>query len=409
MPDFLTLPDLNLRGKTVLLRADLNVPMKDGRVTDEERLTRLLPTLREISEAGAKIVILSHFGRPEGKPDPKLSLRPVATALENLWNRPVAFAEDCIGPKAEAAVKALPPGAVLVLENTRFHPGEEANDPDFAKQLAVLGDIYVNDAFSCAHRAHASTAGLAQFLPSAAGRLMQAELDALTKALSKPERPVAAVVGGSKIGTKLDLLNNLVAKVDVLILGGGMATTMLAAKGIAIGTSLNEPHLHDVARNIMKTAEERGCHIILQKDAVVAASMDPPIMTQIVDINKVPADKRIFDIGPASVQEIKNTLLICKTVVWNGPLGVFEVPPFDKATNEVAVFVADLTKRGKILSVAGGGDTASALANAGVVHGFSYISMAGGAFLEWLEGKVMPGVEALRAAVPKPKMGKVII
>jgi phosphoglycerate kinase len=409
MPDFLTLNDLSLRGKTVLLRADLNVPMQDGRVTDDERLARLLPTLREISGAGARIVILSHFGRPEGKPDPALSLRPVAAALENLWNRPVAFAGDCVGPEADTAVKALAPGNILVLENTRFHPGEETNDPAFAKQLASLGDIYVNDAFACAHRAHASTEGLAHLLPSAAGRLMQAELDALTKALAKPERPLAALVGGSKIGTKLDLLNNLVAKVDVLILGGGMATTMLAARGIAIGTSLNEPHLHDIARNIMAAADKRGCQITLQKDAVVAEKLEKGVATQIVDINKVPSNRRIFDVGPASIKEIKDTLLLCKTVVWNGPLGVFEVPPFDKATNEVAVFVADLTKRGKILSVAGGGDTASALSNAGVVHGFSYISTAGGAFLEWLEGKTLPGVAALQAAVPKLKLGKVII
>jgi phosphoglycerate kinase len=406
---FLTLSDLTLRGKTVLLRADLNVPTHNGQVTDTSRLERLLPTLKELSAAGAKIVILSHFGRPDGKPDPQYSLRPVASALENIWGSPIAFAEDCIGSVAEAAVKQLAPGQALVLENTRFHPGEEANDPEFAKALAALGEIFVNDAFSAAHRAHASTEGLAHLLPSAAGRLMQAEIDALTKALSNPERPLAAIVGGSKISTKLELLQNLISKVDILILGGGMANTFLAAKGIAIGKSLSEADMIDTAKTIMQTAEARGCHIMLPKDVVVAPEFKTGVTTQIVPVNAVPADQMILDLGPLSVKEIKESLDMCKTVVWNGPLGAFETPPFDRATNEVGICVADLTKRGKLLSVAGGGDTGAALENAGVTHGVTYLSSAGGAFLEWLEGKQLPGVTALEQAVSKRKMGKVIM
>jgi phosphoglycerate kinase len=409
MPDFLALDDLNLSGKTVLLRADLNVPMKDGRVTDTARLERIVPTLNDLAKAGAKIVILSHFGRPDGKPDPKYSLRPVAAELAAIWQKPVAVAEDCIGPKAEEAVKKLAPGAAAVLENTRFHPGEEANDPEFAKKLAVLGDIYVNDAFSAAHRAHASTEGLAHLLPAGAGRLMQAEIEALTKALTQPERPLAAIVGGSKISTKLDLLQNLIAKVDLLVLGGGMANTFLAAKGIVIGKSICEPDMYDTARTIMAKAEARGCGIILPKDVVVAPALKEGVAVQTVKVNAVPADQMILDLGPDSVQEIRSNIELCKTVVWNGPLGAFEVPPFNRATNEVAITVADLTKRGKILSVAGGGDTVSALAGAGVVHGLSYLSAAGGAFLEWLEGKELPGVIALRQAVPKSRAGKVIL
>jgi phosphoglycerate kinase len=409
MPDFLTLSDLDIRGKTVLLRADLNLPMQNGRVADAERLERLLPTLKELGAANAKIVILSHFGRPKGKPDPAYSLRAPAAELQRIWGQPVAFAEDCIGPKAEQAIKALAPAHILVLENTRFHPGEEANDPAFAKQLASLGDVYVNDAFSCAHRAHASTEGLAHLLPSAAGRLMQAEIEALTNALSRPERPLGALVGGSKISTKLDLLNNMTSRVDMLVLGGAMANTFLAAKGVAIGISMCEPDMYDTARDIMARAEGRGCHIILPKDVVVVPELKPGAPHQTVPVNAVPADRRIVDLGPASIKDIKENLACCKTIVWNGPLGVFEVPPFDHATNEVAIAVAELTKRGKMLSVAGGGDTASALANAGVTYGFSYVSTAGGAFLEWLEGKELPAVTALRQAVPKQKVGRVII
>ncbi len=398
MIDFLTIDDMSLNNKTVLLRADLNVPMQNGAVSDASRLERLVPTLNDLKKAGAKIVVLSHFGRPDGKPNSKYSLKPVAAALETILKQPVGFAEDCIGPVAAAAVKQLQPGQILVLENTRFHAGEENNDPAFAKQLASLGDVYINDAFSAAHRAHASTEALAHLLPAAAGRLMQAELEALAKALNHPQRPVAAIVGGSKISTKLDLLQNLIAKVDVLILGGGMANTFLSSRGMRIGKSLCEPDMFDTARAITEKAG-RKCTIILPKDAVVAGSLSPNVATQTVLVEKVPADQMMLDLGPASVNDIKTALMDCKTVVWNGPLGAFETKPFDAATNAVARYVADLTKRGKILSVAGGGDTVSALANAGVSDGMSYLSAAGGAFLEWLEGKELPGVAALKGSV----------
>ncbi len=407
--EFATLDDLRVAGKTVLLRADLNVPLDQGRVSDVSRLERLLPTLKELSQNGAKIVILSHYGRPKNKPEAKLSLRPVAAALSEIVNQPVAFAEDCIGPIAREAIAKLKKGKILVLENTRFHAGEETNDPQFAKELAALGDIYVNDAFSCAHRAHASTEGLAHLLPSAAGRLMQAELQALQQALEKPERPVAALVGGSKISTKLDLLQNLFGKVDILVLGGGMANTFLAAKGTAIGKSICEPEMFETARTIMQRAEQRGCHILLPRDVVVASALKAGVSVQTVSTTAIPPDQMILDLGPASIKEIKENLMLCKTVVWNGPLGAFEVPPFDHATNEVAILVADLTKRGKILSVAGGGDTVAALTNAGVTHGMSYLSTAGGAFLEWLEGRELPGIVALRGAPSTMKKGKVIM
>jgi phosphoglycerate kinase len=409
MPDFLTLDDMALRDRKVLLRADLNVPMKNGQVSDRERLERLLVTLQELKNQGARIIILSHFGRPDGKPDPKLSLKPVVAELEKLWGEPIAFVDDCIGPVAEAAVAQLAAGHILVLENTRFHPGEEANDPAFADALASLGDFYVNDAFSCAHRSHVSTEGLAHKLPSGAGRLMQAELKALDQALSHAERPLAAVVGGSKISTKLDLLNNLVAKVDVLILGGGMANTFLLAKGVPVGGSLVETNMVDTARDIIAKAEAKGCQIILPKDAVIATALKEHIATQIVLVNAVPADHMILDLGPLSIKEITGTLELCKTVVWNGPLGAFETSPFDNATNQVAIRVAELTKRNMLVSVAGGGDTVSALAHAGVVHGFSYLSTAGGAFLEWMEGKELPGVAALCLAFTKRKKGKVLM
>ena len=409
MPDFLTLDDLPVAGKTVLVRADLNVPVRDGQVTDLSRLERLLPTLKELAGKNAKIALLSHFGRPEGKPDPRYSLAPVAKALGNLLGQPVAFAEDCIGPKTEAAIKALAPGHILVLENTRFHAGEEKNDPDFAKALAALGDVYINDAFSVSHRAHASTEGIVKFLPSAAGRAMQEEIEALTKALDKPERPLAALVGGSKISTKLGLLQNLIGKVDILILGGGMANTFLASRGIKIGKSISEPDMYITAQSITAKAEQRGCHIVLPKDVVTASELKEGATVKTVPVNTIPADEMILDLGPASIKEIKDNLALCKTIVWNGPLGVFEVPPFDRATNEIAICVADLTKRGKVLSVAGGGDTMAALANAGVTNGVSYLSAAGGAFLEWLESVELPGVAALKKAVPKAKTGKVIM
>jgi phosphoglycerate kinase len=409
VPDYLTLNDLPLRNKCVLLRADLNVPIQQGVVTDRSRLERLLPTLQDLAKANAKIVILSHCGRPHGRPDPQYSLRLVAKELENIWGQPIAFAEDCIGAFARRAVDLLMPGQILVLENVRFHPGEEANDPTFAKELASLGDVYINDAFSCAHRAHASTEGLAHILPSGAGRLMQGELEALAKVLNSPERPLAAVVGGSKISTKLDLLHNLITKVDIVILGGGMANTFVAAKGISIGRSLSEPSMYAMAADIMLKADSCGCHIILPKDAVVATELATGIATDVAPIEAIPADKMILDLGPASVKNIHDNLINCKTVVWNGPLGAFEIQPFDRATNEVAICIADLTKRGKILSVVGGGDTVAALSGAGDVFGYSYVSTAGGAFLEWLEGKVLPGVVALTKAAPKAKTGRVIL
>jgi phosphoglycerate kinase len=409
LPDFLTLDDLPVSGKTALVRADLNVPIKDGRVTDVSRLERLLPTLKELAGKNAKIVLLSHFGRPDGKSDPQYSLAPVARALGNLLGQPVAFAPDCIGPKAEAAVKALAPGQTLVLENTRFHEGEEKNDPAFAKALASFGDVYINDAFSVSHRAHASTEGIVKYLPSAAGRAMQEEISALTKALDHPERPLAAIVGGSKISTKLALLQNLIGKVDILVLGGGMANTFLAARGVKVGKSICEPDMFITAQSIMAKAEQRGCHIMLPKDVVTAVALKEGVAVKTVAINAVPNDEMILDLGPVSVAEIKENLGLCKTIVWNGPLGAFEVPPFDRATNEVAIYVADLTKRGKALSVAGGGDTMAALSGAGVTNGVSYLSAAGGAFLEWLEGVELPGVVALKKAVPKLKTGKVIM
>jgi phosphoglycerate kinase len=395
MSSFHTLDDLQPGHKIVLLRADLNVPMQDGVVTDDARLTRLLPTLKFLADANARIVILSHFGRPDGQRNAKYSLRPVVAALEKIWGKPIAFADDCVGAVASDAIAALPEGKILVLENTRFHTGEEANDRVFAKQLAALGDIYVNDAFSAAHRAHASTEALAKLLPCAAGRLMQEELNALEKALSKPERPVAALVGGSKISSKLDLLENMVAKVDILVLGGGMANTFLAAKGMDVGTSLYEKNMLDTARAIALRAKEKGCRIVLPTDAVVATTLQAYIDTQNVSVTAIPAEQMMLDIGAESAKEIVEILKTCKTVVWNGPLGAFEFPPFDRATVFVAQAVAALTKQSKILSVAGGGDTVSALTHAKVTQDFSYVSSAGGAFLEWLEGKTLPGVAAL--------------
>ncbi len=409
MSDFQTIDDLRLSGKVALVRADMNVPMQGGRVSDATRLERLVPTIRDLQKAGAKIVLLSHFGRPKGQRDEAFSLRPIAAELSLIVGEPVAFAEDCVGAPAQRAVESLQNGQILVLENTRFYPQEEANDLPFARQIASLGDVYINDAFSAAHRAHATTVALAELLPAAAGRLMEEELSALGKALDHPEKPLVALIGGSKISTKLDLLNNLIAKVDVLVLGGGMANTFLAAKGIAIGKSLYEPDMLDTARAIMDAAQGRGCHILLPTDVVVAAEMKAGAAHQTVLVNAVPAEQMIFDLGAKTVSEIKNTLTLCRTVIWNGPLGVFEMPPFDTATNEVAIAVSDLTKRGKILSVAGGGDTVSALSHAGVTQGISYLSTAGGAFLEWLEGKELPGVAALQKAVPTVKTGKVLL
>jgi len=397
MAGFPTLDDLEFTGKRVLLRVDLNVPMHDGKVSDATRIERLVPTIDELVGKGAKIVLMSHFGRPKGKPDPAFSLRPLVPALSlALGGRAVAFAEDCVGPAAAAAVGRLQNGDVLLLENLRFHAEEEKNDPAFARQLAALGDLYVNDAFSAAHRAHASTEALAHLLPHAAGRLMQAELDALGKALETPTRPLAALVGGAKVSTKLDLLNFILAKVDVLIIGGAMANTLLFAAGKEVGTSLCERELAETAREILGKAKGAGCELVLPVDAVVARKFEANAASEIVAIDRVPADAMILDIGPASVAEIGRRLAACRTLVWNGPLGAFETPPFDAGTVAVARRAAELTQAGSLLSVAGGGDTVAALAHAGVEEKFTYVSTAGGAFLEWLEGRELPGVAALR-------------
>ena len=398
MTSFKTLDDIDVAGKTVLVRGDLNVPMKEGKVKDSTRLDRLAPTLTELADKGAKVVVMSHFGRPKGKVNPDYSLGPVVPALEKaLGGRTVKFAEDCVGPKAEEAVAALKPGEFLLLENLRFYAEEEKNDTDFAKKLAALGDIYVNDAFASAHRAHASTEAIARFMPAVAGRLMQAELVALTKALEKPERPVAAVVGGAKISTKLDLLGNLVQKVDMLVLGGGMANTFLYAQGKDVGASLCEKDMADAAREIMEKAKAAGCEIVLPPDGVIASEFKAGAENQTVSSDAIPGDKMMLDVGPASIDMLKGKLAECKTVVWNGPLGAFEIEPFDTATTAVAQYAAQLTKDGKMLTVAGGGDTVSALEHAHVIGDFSYVSTAGGAFLEWMEGKELPGVAALKS------------
>lgn len=397
MADYRTLDDVDVAGKRVLLRVDLNVPMKDGTVTDATRIERAAPTVVELAGKGAKVIILSHYGRPKGKPNAEMSLKPIVAPLAKAVGRTVGFAEDCIGPTAEAAVAALSDGEVVLLENLRFHGGEEANDRGFVDALATLGDLYVNDAFSAAHRAHASIDGVARRLPAFAGRLMQIELEALTRALERPERPVAAVVGGSKVSTKLDLLGNLVSKVDVLAIGGGMANTFLFAGGLEIGTSLAERDLAATAREIQAKADAAGCEILLAVDAVVADTLAAGVPIRIVDVLDVPADKMILDVGPATVAAIATRLESCKTLVWNGPVGAFETTPFDAGTTALARAAADLTDRGQLLSVAGGGDTVAALAHAGVLERFSYVSTAGGAFLEWLEGKDLPGVAVLKA------------
>jgi phosphoglycerate kinase len=395
MPRFRTLDDIDPSGRRVLVRADLNVPVKDGKVTDTTRIDRSAETLKELLGKGAKVVVLSHFGRPDGKVVPKMSLRPIVEPLARAVGRPVAFAEDCVGPAAAAVVDKLQPGEIALLENLRFHAEEEGNDPGFAAALAALGDLYVNDAFSAAHRAHASTAALAHLLPAAAGRLMQAELDHLGHALESPQRPVAALVGGAKVSTKLELLANLIARVDQLVVGGGMANTFLAARGVEIGRSLAERDMADTAREIEAKAKARGCSLVLPVDAVVADQLAAGVATETVAIEAVPAGRMILDIGPRSVADIVARLEGCRTLVWNGPLGAFETPPFDAGTMAVAAAAAKLTAAGRLLSVAGGGDTVAALAAAGVADRFSYVSTAGGAFLEWLEGKTLPGVAAL--------------
>ena len=396
MSDFRTLDDLDFRGKTAIVRLDLNVPMKDGKVTDSTRIDRSAATLKELAGKGARVIVMAHFGRPKGKRAPEFSLKPLVEPLSKALGRPVAFADDCIGPAAKQAAAKLKDGDLLLLENLRFHDAEEANDPTFAKELASLADIYVNDAFSCAHRAHASTEGIAHLLPSVAGRLMQAELDHLGAALGNPKRPVMAVVGGAKVSTKLDLLGNLVGKVDLLVIGGGMANTFLFAEGKEVGKSLAERDMAETARNIVAEAKKKNCRIVLPVDAVTAAEFKAGVPTKTVDINAVPADQMVLDIGPKSAQEVGALMKTCKTVVWNGPVGAFETAPFDQGTDAVAREAAKLTEAKALLSVAGGGDTVAALAHAGVVDQFSYVSTAGGAFLEWLEGKDLPGVAALK-------------
>jgi phosphoglycerate kinase len=393
---FRTLDELDARGKRVLVRADLNVPVHDGQITDTTRLERLTPTIRELARKGAKVIVCSHFDRPKGKRVPSMSLQPVATALGEVLGTPVAFADDCVGPSAERAVTALTDGGVLVLENTRFHAGEEKNDPAFARALAALADVFVNDAFSTAHRAHASTEGVAHDLPAYAGRLMQAELEALDAALGNPERPVAAIVGGAKVSSKLDLLGNLVAKVDALIIGGAMANTFLAAQGVKVGKSLQEAEMHATAREILARAKQVGCGVMLPVDAVVATEFRAGVPTRTVPIDRVPDDAMILDVGPATVQVLADGLSRMRTLVWNGPLGAFETSPFDYATTALAQTVAKLTSEGVLQSVAGGGDTVSALRHAHVAERLSYVSAAGGAFLEWMEGKTLPGVAALQ-------------
>ena len=391
-----SLGDLQVAGRRVLLRADLNVPMKDGRVTDATRIERLVPTIRELAGAGARVVVMSHFGRPDGRRREDMSLRPLAEALSRaLGGMPVAFAPDCVGPEAEAMVGRLADGQVGLLENLRFHAGEEANDPGFAAALARLGDAYVNDAFSAAHRAHASTASLAGLLPCAAGRLMQAELEALSRALEHPRRPLAAIVGGSKVSSKLDLLGNLVARVDLLVIGGGMANTFLFAEGVDIGRSLCERDMAQTARDIARKARDAGKRILLPVDAVVAAGLGDGAAASTVEIGAIPADRMVLDIGPRSVAAIGEALAQCRTLVWNGPVGAFEHAPFDAGTTAVAREVARLVAAGRLDAIAGGGDTVAALAHAGVDGALTYVSTAGGAFLEWLEGKELPGVAAL--------------
>ncbi len=395
MPTFRTLDQVEVKGKRVLLRVDLNVPMDNGRVSDATRIERVAPTIAEIAGKGGKVILLAHFGRPKG-PDPKESLKPVAAEVAKVIGRKVAFAEDCIGEKAEAAVAAMKPGDILCLENTRFHKGEEKNDPAFVAALAKLGDIWVNDAFSAAHRAHASTEGLGHKLPAYAGRTMQAELDALTKALEAPQRPVAAIVGGAKVSTKLELLGNLVAKVDVLMIGGGMANTFLLAQGKAVGKSLAERDLAATALDILAKAKAKGCEIVLPVDALVAQKFEAHAPSRAVSVDEVGAADMILDIGPRSIEHVVSVLARVKTLVWNGPFGAFELEPFDTGTVEAAEAAAELTAAGKLVSVAGGGDTVAALNAAGVADRFTYVSTAGGAFLEWMEGKPLPGVEVLR-------------
>jgi phosphoglycerate kinase len=395
---FKTLDDFDLSDKTVLVRVDVNVPMSGDAITDDTRIRAILPTLRDILAAGGRPVLLAHFDRPKGEIVPAMSLARVRAGIEAALGAPVGFAPDCVGEVAAAAIAGMAPGSVLLLENTRFHPGEETNDPALADAMAALGDVYVNDAFSAAHRAHASTEGLARRLPAAAGRLMEKELRALSAALSSPERPVVAVVGGAKVSSKLDLLGNLIASVDRIVIGGGMANTFLAAKGINVGASLCEHDLLDTARAIMARAEAAGCELVLPLDIVVAREFKAGAASETLPVDACPADAMILDAGPKSVANVAAHFAAAKTLVWNGPLGAFEIAPFNAATDAAALTAARLTEAGELLSVAGGGDTVAALNASGAGARFSYVSTAGGAFLEWLEGKTLPGVAALTAA-----------
>jgi phosphoglycerate kinase len=385
----------DVRGKRVLVRADLNVPVKDGKVTDATRIERFAPTLEALSGAGARVIVLSHFGRPDGQRKAGMSLKPVAERLAALLGKPVAFADDCIGEPAAQAVAAIGDGGVLVLENTRFHAGEEENDPGFTRALAASGDVYVNDAFSCAHRAHASTEGLAHILPAFAGEQMMAEIKALTAALERPERPTAAVVGGAKVSTKIPILSNLAGRVDALIIGGGMANTFLLAQGVKVGKSLAEPDFAKIVHEIVAAAKASGCEIVLPVDAVVAKEFKAGAEAKAVGLDDVPADGMILDVGPRTIAALKERLTRTRTVLWNGPLGAFEIAPFGDGTFALAREAARLTKAGRLTTVAGGGDTVAALNAAGATGDFTYVSTAGGAFLEWLEGRTLPGVAAL--------------
>ena len=390
--------DVDVANKRVIVRADLNVPLKDGVVTDATRLERLLPGLRDLIARGARVVVISHFGRPKEGPDPALSLHPVAAKLGDLLERPIGFVPECIGPTAESAVNALGPGEIAVLENLRFHKGEERNDPEFAKKLARCGDLYVDDAFSAAHRAHASTEGITHFLPSYAGPLMLEEITALRTVLENPQRPTAALIGGAKVSTKIPILKHLLEKVDKLIIGGGMANTFLASHGVDIGKSLAEPDLVAAAREIMKAAKHKGCAVVLPEDAVIAREFRAGVAHAVVPTLAVPSDAMILDVGPKTVAHMTDVLKECRTLLWNGPLGAFEVPPFGEGTFALARAAARLTKDGALVTVAGGGDTVAALNAAGATGDFTYVSTAGGAFLEWLEGRELPGVAALARA-----------
>lgn len=396
MTTFKTLDNIEVSGKRALVRVDLNVPMADGKVSDATRILRILPTISELSEKGAKVILLAHFGRPKGESNPEMSLAPIVSTLSEMIGKPVSFATDCIGPMADAAVTAMNPGDITLFENTRFHAGEEKNDPAFVEALAANGDLFVSDAFSAAHRAHASTEGLARHMDAVAGRTMQAELEALQAGLGNPDRPVIAIVGGAKVSTKLDLLSNLVSKVDMLVIGGGMANTFLAAQGIDVGKSLCEHDLGDTARKIIEEAKKENCEIILPTDVVVAGEFAANAPNETVEASATPADKMILDAGTKSAEQICGKIAAAKTLVWNGPLGAFEITPFDAATVTVAKFAAAQTKAGKLVSVGGGGDTVAALNHADASKDFTYVSTAGGAFLEWMEGKELPGVAVLK-------------